>query len=115
MTLWLKAEGYSVEDINIYSTGVQGTAIAIGIIATNLVMVYPVWAIFSVIAATLLFCNICLLVWNIPLGLHCKFPSILLSPGQRASHTDDSKLLSITSWAARPPSRPSCSRGSTSS
>jgi hypothetical protein len=72
MTLWLKAEGYTVEQINIYSTGVQGTAIAIGIIATNLVMVYPIWVIFSIISATLLFCNICLLIWDIPLGLHCK-------------------------------------------
>jgi hypothetical protein len=74
MTLWLKDEGYSVAQINVYSTGVQGTAIAIGIIATNLVMVYPIWAIFSTIAATLLFCNVCLLVWHIPLGLHCKLP-----------------------------------------
>ncbi|KAG7294679.1 hypothetical protein NEMBOFW57_004757 [Staphylotrichum longicolle] len=70
MTLWLQAEGYTVEQINVYSTGVQGTAIAIGIIATNLVMIYPIWVIFSVIAGTLLFCNVCLLIWDIPLGLH---------------------------------------------
>ncbi|KAB5560339.1 major facilitator superfamily domain-containing protein [Coniochaeta sp. 2T2.1] len=70
MTLWLKSEGYSVEQINVYSSGVQAVAIVIGIIATNLVMVYPVWAIFSVMAGTLLFCNICLLIWDIPLGLH---------------------------------------------
>ena len=79
MTLWLQAEGYTVEQINIYSTGVQGTAIAIGIVATNLVMVYPIWVIFSIISGTLLFCNICLLIWDIPLGLHCK-----LRPGVRA-------------------------------
>ncbi len=72
MTLWLQAEGYSVEKINYYSTGVQGTAIAIGIVATNLCMIYPIWVIFSIISCTLLFCNICLLIWNIPLGLHCK-------------------------------------------
>lgn len=72
MTLWLKAEKYSVEQINVYSTGVQGTAIGIGILATQLVMIYPVWIIFSIISGILLFCNVSLLVWNIPLGLHCK-------------------------------------------
>jgi hypothetical protein len=93
MTLWLKDEGYTVEQTNVYSTGVQGTAIAIGIVATNLVMVYPIWAIFSVISATLLFCNVCLLIWNIPLGLHCKLPcSIPLQPVM-ATHTDPNAHL----------------------
>lgn len=85
MTLWLKAEGYSVEQINVYSSGVQAVAIVIGIVATNLVMVYPIWAIFCVIAGTLLFCNISLLVWDIPLGLHCESHScsrIIFSPSR---------------------------------
>jgi hypothetical protein len=101
MTLWLKDEGYTVEQINIYSTGVQGTAIAIGIVATNLVMIYPIWVIFSTIAATLLFCNVCLLIWDIPLGLHCKFLLVLnslpVTPG------DTSKQLPSTTCSGRHP------------
>ncbi|KAK4118832.1 MFS general substrate transporter [Parathielavia appendiculata] len=108
MTLWLKAEGYSVEDINIYSTGVQGTAIAIGIIATNLVMVYPIWVIFSLIAGTLLFCNVCLLIWNIPLGLHFAVYYLLgctsavtpiLFPWVNVIMKDDSEARAFTTGA----------------
>jgi hypothetical protein len=93
MTLWLKAEGYTVEQINVYSTGVQGTAIAIGILATNLVMVYPIWVIFSIISGTLLFCNVCLLIWDIPLGLHCK---LLLVCFDVKRFTDPKLLLEQT-------------------
>jgi len=78
MALWLKDETakhgtYSVEQINLIPTGVQGVAIVTGILATSLVMIYPMWIVFSVVTAILLFANICLLVWDIPFGLHCKF------------------------------------------
>lgn len=87
MTLWLKAEGYSVEQINVYSSGVQAVAIVIGIVAIQLVLVYPIWAIFAVKAGTLFFCNISLLVWDIPLGLHCEFP-IRCSRFQHLNHAE---------------------------
>ncbi len=94
---------YTVQQINMYPTGVQvclkdllsylgymrqslafglwrsmliiekGVAVVSGILATSLCMIYPIWAVFGVATTTLLFCNICLLVWEIPIGLHCKF------------------------------------------
>ena len=77
MAIWLKAEAkahgtYTVAQINLIPTGVQGVAIVTGILATSLVMIYPMWIVFSVVTFVLLFANICLLVWEIPLGLHCK-------------------------------------------
>jgi hypothetical protein len=77
MALWLKDEAtkhgtYTVEQINLIPTGVQGVAIVTGVLATSLVMIYPMWIVFSVVTSLLLFANVCLLVWEIPLGLHCK-------------------------------------------
>jgi hypothetical protein len=78
MALWLKYEAslhgtYTVAQINVYPTGVQAVAVVTGILATSLCMIYPLWAIFSVVAGVLLFCNVVLLIWDIPLGLHCEF------------------------------------------
>jgi hypothetical protein len=77
MQAWLKKEAdmngtYSIEEINLIPTGVQGVAIVTGILVTSLVMIYPMWAVFSVVTAVLLFANVCLRIWHIPLGLHCK-------------------------------------------
>lgn len=77
MQAWLKKEAdmngtYSIEEINLIPTGVQGVAIVTGITVTSLVMIYPMWAVFSVVTAILLFANICLRIWYIPLGLHCE-------------------------------------------
>lgn len=75
MTLWLKdlAEKYgtySVPQINTIPTGAQGVSIVTTILATSLCMVYPTWAIFSVVMTVFMFANICLMVWNIPTVLH---------------------------------------------
>lgn len=77
MQAWLKKESdmhgtYSIEEINLIPTGVQGVAIVFGILITSLVVVYPMWIVFSIVTALLLFANVCLRVWYIPLGLHCK-------------------------------------------
>ena len=77
MAIWLKYEAdkngtYTIEEINLIPTGVQGVAIVTGILATSLVMIYPIWIVFTVVSLILLFSNVCLLVWEIPLGLHCK-------------------------------------------
>jgi hypothetical protein len=77
MQAWLKKEAdlygtYSIEEINLIPTGVQGLAIVCGILITSLVMIYPMWIVFSVVTSILLFANVCLRVWYIPLSLHCK-------------------------------------------
>jgi hypothetical protein len=82
MILWLKQEAdlngtWTVSQINQIPTGVQAVSIFAGILATSLVMVYPFWAVMSVVASVLLFGNVCLLVWDIPVGLKCICPSFL--------------------------------------
>ena len=77
MILWLKDSAdkhgtWTVSEINMIPTGVQCVSIVVGILATSLVMVYPFWAVMSVVAAVLLFANLCLLAWDIPIGLHCQ-------------------------------------------
>ena len=64
---------------------IQGVAIVSAILATGLCMIYPLWAVFGVVTGILLFSNICLLVWDIPLGLHCMLcildnPALLAPP-----------------------------------
>ncbi|KAK2753412.1 hypothetical protein FQN55_003541 [Onygenales sp. PD_40] len=75
MALWLKDEAklhgtYTVPQINTIPTGVQGVSIVVGVLATSLCMIYPIWAVFSVATGILLFSNVCLLIWDIPVGLH---------------------------------------------
>ncbi|KAJ5455840.1 uncharacterized protein N7458_004104 [Penicillium daleae] len=75
MALWLKYEAeqhgtYTIPQINTIPTGVQGVAILTGILSTSLCMVYPIWTTFTAASAVLLFCNVVLLVWDIPVGLH---------------------------------------------
>lgn len=77
MILWLKDQAdrfgmWSVEEINMIPTGVQCVSVVFGILATSLVMVYPFWAVMSVVAGVLVFANACLLAWDIPTGLKCK-------------------------------------------
>lgn len=96
MAIWLKYEAdkhgtYTIEDINLIPTGVQGVAIVTGILATSLVMIYPMWIVFTVVSTILLFANVCLLVWEIPLGLHCKLLPFIDFP--RCIKTDHITVL----------------------
>ncbi|KAH8588605.1 vitamin H transporter [Bisporella sp. PMI_857] len=113
MALWLKYEAslhgtYTVAQINVYPTGVQAVAVVTGILATSLCMIYPLWAIFSVVAGVLLFCNVVLLIWDIPLGLHftvyylmgmtsCVTP--ILFPWVNMIMKDDNEARSFTTGA----------------
>lgn len=77
MILWLKDEAdrngtYTIEQINQIPTGVQAVSIVAGISATSMVMVYPFWAVMSVVGGILFFANLCQVAWDIPTGLHCK-------------------------------------------
>ncbi|TKX23761.1 MFS transporter-like protein 71 [Elsinoe australis] len=75
MGLWLKDQAtkfgtYSVPQINTIPTGAQGVSIIAALLATSLCMVYPLWAIFTIVQAIYMIANISLLVWNIPRGWH---------------------------------------------
>lgn len=102
MILWLKHEAdlngtWTIEQINIIPTGVQGVSIVFGILATSLVMIYPMWAVMSVVATVLLFANVCLLVWDIPVGLHCKFPVTAVEAKTDFSQVTAYYMLGLTS------------------
>lgn len=75
MALWLKDlatkyHAYTVGQINVIPTGAQGVSVVAALLATSLCMIYPLWTVFSVVQAIFLFANICLLIWDIPKGLH---------------------------------------------
>ncbi|KAL4736522.1 major facilitator superfamily domain-containing protein [Aspergillus similis] len=113
MVLWLKDQAdrygtWTVSQINMIPTGVQAVSVFAGVLATSLVMVYPPWAVMGVVASVLLFSNICLLVWDIPLGLKftayyllgftsCVTP--ILFPWVNMVMRDDSEARAFTSGA----------------
>lgn len=77
MALWLKDQArkygnYTVPQINTIPTGAQGVSVVTAVVATSLCMVYPLWSIFSIVQSIYMFAIVCLLIWNIPVGLHCK-------------------------------------------
>ncbi|KAF2018812.1 MFS general substrate transporter [Aaosphaeria arxii CBS 175.79] len=77
MALWLKDQTakfgtYSIPQINTIPTGAQGVSVITALLATSLCMIYPLWAIFSIVQTIYMIANILLLVWVIPKGLHCK-------------------------------------------
>lgn len=74
MAMWLKyVGGYSVPQINEIPTGAQAVSVIAALLATSLCMIYPLWTIFSTVQVIYMFANICLLIWAIPKGLHCKY------------------------------------------
>ena len=72
--------------------GKQGVAIVSAILATGLCMIYPLWAVFGVVTGILLFSNICLLVWDIPLGLHCTLWILITRPSPTTVHVINAYL-----------------------
>ena len=80
MGLWLKDENsagahWTVPQINTIPTGVSAVSIVSTLLLTSLCMLYPLWIIMSINQAILLFACLCLLIWNIPVALKCKWPS----------------------------------------
>ncbi|PGH17459.1 hypothetical protein AJ79_01059 [Helicocarpus griseus UAMH5409] len=75
MGLWLKDQAdkygtYTVAEINTIPTGAQGVSVVAAILATSLCMVYPIWAIFTLVHVIFVFAIIVLMVWFVPVGLH---------------------------------------------
>lgn len=69
MNLWLKAENYSVTQINKLPTGVSGILIVSSWLGTTVAAIYPSWIIYTIVTACCLFSTICMTIWNIPTGL----------------------------------------------
>lgn len=77
MALWLKDQAakygtYTVPQINTYPTANSAVSVVVAVIATSLCTVYPTWIVFLVVQSVYLFCNICMMVWDIPDAMKCK-------------------------------------------
>lgn len=78
LPLWLKAEGYSVKDINTITTVMHAVTIVASIICGVFSDIYDAKVLLIAITALLnIFAGILLAIWNIPSGL--KFFAFFLS------------------------------------
>lgn len=80
MNLWLKAEGYSVTQVNQLPTVTYAIQIFASWFGTTIAAIYPSWAIFSSASLGCLFSALCMIVWHIPKGLKSVFRSDLFLP-----------------------------------
>lgn len=69
MSLWLKAEGYSVTQINQLPTVTYAINIVASWLGTTLAAIYPEWIIYTIASVCCLFSTLCMIVWNIPTTL----------------------------------------------
>ncbi|KAJ5899567.1 hypothetical protein N7495_004311 [Penicillium taxi] len=69
MNLWLKAEGYSVDQINKLPTVISAITIVTSWFGTTLAAIYPEWIIYTIGIVCCIFSTICMIVWNIPPAL----------------------------------------------
>lgn len=69
MSLWLKAEGYSVSQVNQLPTVVYAINIVSSWLGTTLAAIYPSWAIYTTIIILNLFSTLCMIIWDIPKSL----------------------------------------------
>jgi MFS family permease len=92
LSLWLKAEGYSVEHINLINTISPAVTIAASIICGTISDIYDAKVSLIGITALLnIFACIVLAVWNVPVGL--KFFAFFLSG------TADGVAAVVYAWA----------------
>jgi len=102
MVLWLKDQAskygnYTAPQINTIPTRAQRVSVITAVVATSLYMVYPMWSIFSLVQSIYMFALVCLLIWDIPVGLHCR--ETLVCGRSLYLHY---QLLSATCWVYRP-------------
>lgn len=74
MNLWLKAENFSVPQINKLPTALYAITALASWLGTTLAAIYPSWAIYSISSAACIFSSICMTVWFIPTALKCGAP-----------------------------------------
>jgi hypothetical protein len=111
MAIWLKdlaakqPGAYTIPQINTIPTGVSGVSVVSALLAGSLCMVYPLWAVFSIVQAFNIVANVSLLVWNIPKGYHftCYYllgvsaaVNPILLPFMNMALRDDAEARAIT-------------------
>lgn len=75
MSLWLKAEGYSVSQTNNLPTIIYAINIVASWLGTTLAAIYPSWIIYTIATICCLFSTICMIIWNISTTLKFVYPS----------------------------------------
>ena len=74
MSLWLKAAGYSVTQVNNLPTVIYAIQIVASWLGSTLASIYPEWIIYTIISICCLFSTLCMIIWNIPTALKLVFP-----------------------------------------
>lgn len=69
MNLWLKAEGFSVVQINELPTAYFAIYAVASWLGTTVAAIYPSWAIYTIQTLSVLFGVICMIIWRIPQSL----------------------------------------------
>lgn len=77
MNLWLKAEGYSVVQINQLPTVIYAITIVASWLGTTVAAIYPNWAIYTIVSVCCVFSTLCMTIWNIPTGLKVSLHAII--------------------------------------
>jgi hypothetical protein len=109
-TTHIHHHNWTIQQINQIPTGVQAVSAVALLLSTSLCMVYPVWIIVTLIQLITLFAVVILLIWKVPLVLHCKFEIKIVSI---SIVNYNPKSSGITCWDSRRLSRQSSFRGST--
>lgn len=78
MNLWLKAENYSVDQINKLPTVIYAIQIVASWFGTTIAAIYPSWVIYTLASLIMLFSSLCMIIWNIPKSLKSVFASLRL-------------------------------------
>ncbi|PSR92418.1 major facilitator superfamily domain-containing protein [Coniella lustricola] len=69
MNLWLKAEGFSVVQINELPTALYAINALVSWLGTTLAAIYPAWTIYSIQTCATMFSMLVMIVWNVPQSL----------------------------------------------
>ncbi len=69
MNLWLKDQGYSVVQINQLPTVTYAINIVSSWLGTTLAAIWPTWVLFTFAEGSALFATLCMIIWDIPVGL----------------------------------------------
>ncbi|KAF2170567.1 hypothetical protein M409DRAFT_64257 [Zasmidium cellare ATCC 36951] len=69
MNLWLKAEGYSVVQVNQLPTVVNAVTIVASWLGSSLAAIWPSWTLYTFASLCCLFSTLCMIIWTIPTGL----------------------------------------------
>ena len=86
MSLWLKAEGYTVVQINQLPTVVYAINIVASWLGTTLAAIWPAWTIYTFETTCVLFSSLCMIIWNIPKPLKSVSYSVV-------TQTETNRLL----------------------